>query len=239
MHVHTSEVSRCAHSTSEEIMNDYKKTGFTGVVITDHFGDPSYLNGYGDIPWSEKVDIFLKGYYGAKKIGDALGIDVFLGVELRLIPKMEILIYGMDEDFLKRHEGIQNLSLEELYQLVVVENNLLMFQPHPFRTNEVLGDTRFLSGVEVINGGKPEDINRLGYDHAVKNKTPMIAGSDNHRKGADKCGLMTNTKITSQEGLLQMLKSNDYKIFCGMPYSDDHPMWSNPQFIKTKRQLLE
>ena len=36
-HLHTSEVSKCAHNTGAEMARAYKKAGYTGIFVTDHF----------------------------------------------------------------------------------------------------------------------------------------------------------------------------------------------------------
>ncbi|WP_105617300.1 PHP domain-containing protein [Vallitalea okinawensis] len=237
LHVHTSEVSRCAHTKAEDLVKAYKKLDFTGIVITDHFGDPSYLNSYGNIPWQDKVDIFLEGYQKAKRAGDEVGLDVFLGVELRLVPKIEFIIYGLDKSFLMDHENLQLLSPKELYKLVT-QHDLLMYQAHPFRNGVELAPYQYMSGIEVINGGQPEEVNQKAYTFAKEKQLRCIAGSDNHRNGADKCGIMTESRIKSSKDLLQILRTEDYKIFCGLPYGQDNPIRVDERYIMTKRRLL-
>ena len=37
LHVHSSECSKCAHSTLVEMVKAYKEAGFAGFAITNHF----------------------------------------------------------------------------------------------------------------------------------------------------------------------------------------------------------
>jgi len=37
LHVHTKELSACARLTIEEIIDEYIKAGYAGLVITDYF----------------------------------------------------------------------------------------------------------------------------------------------------------------------------------------------------------
>lgn len=37
LHVHTKEVSACARLSMEEIIDEYIKEGYAGLIITDHF----------------------------------------------------------------------------------------------------------------------------------------------------------------------------------------------------------
>lgn len=39
LHVHTSNVSPCAHVQAEEVVRLYAQAGYTGIVITDHYYD--------------------------------------------------------------------------------------------------------------------------------------------------------------------------------------------------------
>ncbi len=52
-HTHTSEVSKCSRITAVELVRFYKRCGFSGICITDHF-----LNGNTlvpkQLPWAEK-----------------------------------------------------------------------------------------------------------------------------------------------------------------------------------------
>ena len=52
LHCHTSESSRCGQTSASDMADFYKKAGYTGLVITDHF-----LNGNTtvpkDLPWEE------------------------------------------------------------------------------------------------------------------------------------------------------------------------------------------
>ena len=79
-HMHTSQGSACAHSTGEEMARAYHERGYTGIIVTDHF-----FNGNSavpkDLPWTERVERFLKGYEQAKATGEAIGLQVFFGWE--------------------------------------------------------------------------------------------------------------------------------------------------------------
>ena len=42
-HTHTAETSRCGHLPAAEVVDRYVKSGFTGLVVTDHL-HPEYLS---------------------------------------------------------------------------------------------------------------------------------------------------------------------------------------------------
>ena len=68
-HLHTAEVSPCASLRAREMMHRYKDAGYSTVFVSDHF-QASTIEKYGRIPWSEKMSIFLAGYYLAKCEGE-------------------------------------------------------------------------------------------------------------------------------------------------------------------------
>lgn len=240
LHVHTSDISRCAKRTSEEIISDYAELGYDGVVITDHF-DKGYMDSYGDIPWEEKVDCQLAGFYNAKEVGDRLGVKVFLGMELRIpVPeKVEILVFGLTVEFIKKHENFHLLSAKELYDLLVIKNNMTVFQAHPFRIGGALLNSRLVHGIEMINGGQPLEINEKAYTYAMDNKVPVIVASDNHNHGVDKCGIMTTEPIESVQELAEYLKKGSYDMFCGLSIPEGHVIWSYPRLHKTQRRYTK
>lgn len=67
-------------------------------------------------------------------------------MKLEICPREEVLIYGVHEDFVYKHQMMFDYSLEELYQ-IVKENNGTLIQAHPFRS-QVL-DVNFLDGLEI------------------------------------------------------------------------------------------
>ena len=60
IHCHTSEASKCGRLAAADLVRLYKKIGYTGVIITDHFfnGNCAISN---DIPWTQRLDLFSKG----------------------------------------------------------------------------------------------------------------------------------------------------------------------------------
>lgn len=229
LHVHTSEVSACGKRTSQEIISDYAKLGFDGVVITDHLFQENF-NKMGNLSWCDKIDLQLLGYKNAKKKGDELGVKVFLGIELDIpLPyKLELLVYGITEEFLKEHENFHLLSVEDMYELLVVRHGMLAFQAHPFRKGGYVLDSGIISGLEMINGGMSLEVNAEAYEHALKHNLPVIAASDNHDHRADLCGITTEEPIKNESELVQVLRSAGYSMFCNLPYPKDHPIWNHP-----------
>ena len=64
-HLHTVQASACGKSRGADYIPFYKKKGYTGIIVTDHFFNgntcvPSHLS------WEERVELFCKGYEEAK-----------------------------------------------------------------------------------------------------------------------------------------------------------------------------
>lgn len=64
-HMHTSEVSRCAHATARDMILACQRQGYDGAVITDHFLQG---NSHANIPapWPQRVSILMEGYRRAQ-----------------------------------------------------------------------------------------------------------------------------------------------------------------------------
>ena len=60
-HCHTKEASKCARWYAEDCVKHYKKLGYDGIFITDHFFNGSSCISK-DIPWSEMVEQYMSGY---------------------------------------------------------------------------------------------------------------------------------------------------------------------------------
>ena len=83
-HCHTAEVSPCGVITAAEIIDGMKKADYMGTFITDHFYSRYFDRGsMAALRWDEKIDRYLAGYKAAKARGDAIGVKVFLGLEVQ------------------------------------------------------------------------------------------------------------------------------------------------------------
>ena len=83
LHLHTSETSRCGHVPAVDQVKTYHSLGYQGLCVTDHLHD-TYLSMLGcPDNWEKCMDRYLSGYRNAKKAGEALGMDIILGCELR------------------------------------------------------------------------------------------------------------------------------------------------------------
>ena len=63
MHFHTDEVSPCGNVPAAEAAAAYRREGYAGVVVTDHYAAYNFARFPGD--WDTKVDAYLAGYRAA------------------------------------------------------------------------------------------------------------------------------------------------------------------------------
>ncbi|MBC7765000.1 MAG: PHP domain-containing protein, partial [Hyphomonadaceae bacterium] len=126
MHIHTSQSSPCGNIPAEQIVKSYKEQGYDGLVITDHYYD-GFFNRLGDIPWTQKVERFLRGYNVAKTEGDRIGLAVFLGMEIRFEDGYnDYLVYGLEQEFLLNHPELYKLTLHH-FKAMTEQNNMMIF----------------------------------------------------------------------------------------------------------------
>lgn len=201
LHFHTDESSPCGKVKAAEGVKLLRDEGYTGIVVTDHFSK-SVLGGPEETSWEEVCEKFLRGYRNAKATGDELGMQVFLGMEIRFpTDENDFLVYGFDEEFLEKYPWLYMKSLKELYEIAEQEG-LFVVQAHPFRKCCFLDDVNYMHGIEVFNGNPRHDSrNHLAFEAAKKNGLQMTCGSDFHQPEdvSGKCVCFEKTPETIRE----------------------------------------
>lgn len=208
-HVHTSETSPCGIIEAQEVVRLYKDAGYDGIVITDHYYD-SFFEKLGEMPWKDKVDIYLQGYCSAFDEGTNIGLTVLLGMEIRFEENpSDYLVYGITEDFLKKYPKLYKLGIKKFRQLIEDEY-MLIFQAHPYRRTMVVADPQDIHGVEVFNGNpRHNSHNDKALLYAKENGLMMSSGSDFHQKeDLARGGIIITQEITTSKDLLKALSEN-------------------------------
>jgi len=213
-HMHTAEVSACAIKSAAQQAAKYKEMGYTGIIITDHF-----INGYTtcpkNIPWDEKMRFFMTGYEAAKKAGDKLNLDVFLGWEFT-IRGSDFLTYGLDLEFLLAHPGFDKMNIEK-YSTLVRENGGYIAQAHPYRDEYYIEHKypvapHLLDGVEVYNEMDKRVSNEKALAFAQKNNLPMQSGTDSHGRGnLYYSGIILRQRAESIHDIIRAIKNKETK----------------------------
>ena len=212
MHTHTSQTSPCAHISAAEAVQLYKKAGYDGMVITDHYN--KWVFDQNNLTTHEEItEYFLEGYRQAKK---AAGDDILIlfGAEINLTESPnDYLLYGASEDFFYKNPMLHTKSLPELYELCH-KNNILLIQAHPNRAYCAPASSEFLDGAEVFNGNPRHNSNNpKTFKWAKEDNLIMTSGSDFHEtEDVAKGGIHIEETISDIHGLTNILKSGTYKL---------------------------
>ena len=181
VHMHTAESSACGRTHAADYINEFKRLGYSGLIITDHFflGNTAVDR---SLPWEDFVEEFCKGYEYAKEEGDRQGIKVFFGWEAnRLVD--EYLIYGLDKAWLKAHPEIKDCPHDELFR-IVDEAGGLVVGAHPFRERPYIRKVNLhpfqCHAMEVCNFGNPVYQDAFAYNFCKDRNIIMTSGTDLH-----------------------------------------------------------
>ncbi len=216
LHAHTAECDRVANCGGAEIVRMHVESGYSGIVITDHYFR-TFFEWFSDelagVDHQKIISRYLKGYYAAKNEGEKLGFSVICGAEVRIDGTInDYLVYGLEErDFFRLPLLNRLSSLDEL--LRVLPDSTIVVQAHPFRNKMTICDPSPIFGIEVYNGGTEAFRNSLARTYAEHYGKAMTSGSDFHGRGhLGKGGIVTERKIQNSRDLVELLKSGEYQL---------------------------
>lgn len=204
----------------EKHIDSLRKKGYSGMVITNHFfhGDTKIDR---NLPWNEFVDAYREDYERGKRVAGYYDFDVLFGIEEHIGGGKEVLIYGITPDFLYRNPQILKLEFSQLC-LLVHQNGGLIYQAHPYRDRWYISapgpvdSLSLVDGIEVYNAGNTPEENQKALLLAKEKGLKCIAGSDGHSlSSAGRSGILSPTRIKTNQELIHILKSGNYKIIEG------------------------
>lgn len=211
-HCHCSQCSRCAHSTSTELVRAYHAAGYAGLVLTDHFvlGNTAIDR---SLPWEEQIRGYYNAFLEAKALGDELDFDVIFGIE-HACPGGEFLCYGIDLPFLLAHPEIPELSLDE-FTALAHDHGILVIQAHPYRWLPGGSPLRLdiLDGIEVFNSGNSPEANEAAAQ--VPGSMIRTAGGDIHRSDdprIGRAGISLPYRVRNARELALALRQQDHRL---------------------------
>lgn len=215
-HVHGSQCSRCAQSTTMEMVKAYYQAGYAGLVLTDHFifGNTAVSRRF---PWEERMECYFAAYLEAKQAAQGLDFDVIFGLEHHYGDGKEVLVYGIGLDFLLENPDIPEIPLEEFAHRVHQAGGILI-QAHPYRNryyvNMAVGPrVDLVDGIEVYNAGNlpGEDIQALQLSR--QGSFLMTSGGDIHYAGDPNigaAGVWLPRRVRDEKEFVQALKQGGY-----------------------------
>lgn len=211
LHCHTSEGSKCAKTPASDMVDFYKRCGYQGIVITDHF-----FNGNcavpRELPWKERVRLYCKGYENAKKRGDEIGVDVFFGWEFG----GDFVTLGLSPEWLESHENLDKLGEYEYFEEIHNAGGYII-HAHPFRespyTKLLRVFPREVDAIETINAVNNDFQNSVADYIADKYKVTKAAGSDKHSDALTKIAAVElDFRINSLKELTEVMKKNIHTV---------------------------
>ena len=230
-HLHTSEASACGSSQGADYISVYKKLGYDGIFVTDHFFGGNTAVSF-ELDWHSRIEQYCSGYENAlaeakrQNAADGGNFKVFFGIE-QTFDGDDYLIYGLDKNWLLDHPEVESMNHRELFDAVNREGGL-MIQAHPFRLrgyiNAIHIHPREIHGVEVYNGGNTPDQNDLALVYAKTYDFPMTSGSDIHNVAfalEDKNdvtmnvgGMKFDSPLSSLQDYIDRIKEKKGKVIC-------------------------
>lgn len=215
-HLHTAPVSQCARASVSECLEFYKKMGYDGVFITNHFLDGN-LNIAPEKSYEEKIEFFFSDYEKAVELGKSIGIKVFFGAELSY-KGTDFLVYGLDKEWYLNNPQIVDMKKSEELEFMK-ENGALVIQAHPCRESWYIDHIRLfprnVHGAEVINGCRSEFENKMAKIYAENYGLIEFAGSDNHQgeKQTFLAGMCADEPILSEREFVDAVFGGKMKVF--------------------------
>ena len=215
-HMHSAPVSRCARASVRESLEYYKKLGYDGVFVTNHFLDGN-VNIDPARPYEEKINFFFSDYEEALSLSEEIGIKVFAGVEVSYYG-IDFLVYGLDKEWYLQHPEIMEMPKKQELAFMM-EEGALIIHAHPFREDFYIDHIHLfphqVHGVEIINASRPDTENEMATLYAKHYGLLEMAGSDNH--SADKvkrlAGVEFATPVESIQDFITKVKNNEMSIF--------------------------
>ncbi len=212
-HLHTSDVSSCGKLRAKEMIKLYYEAGYKTVFISDHF-EQSYFDSLGDIPWEDKITIFMSGYYRAKEAAKQYGINVLFSAEVMFEGVgNHYLMYGLTKEFLCAHPNLCKMNPLEFYEIAKA-NGVFIVQAHPLRDRICTPTPEWVDGFEIYNSNpRHKDFSEEVKACALENNLFATAGSDAHRvDDVAGSGIITDNEITTVEEFINTVKKGDFQI---------------------------
>lgn len=212
-HLHTSDISLCAHLRSDLMAEEYAAKGYKTIFITEHLAK-LFCSFLGDLPWEDKITIFLSSYQRARVRGAALGINVIMGAEISFENESgDFLVYGITKEFLLGCPDVYKMGIEAFSEYAH-KHGAFIVQAHPYRDGNYKPVPNFIDAMEVYNTNPcHENFTEKTFEFAKKHNFIMTAGSDSHRKDdTATAAILTDFEIKTADDYINALKSGNYKI---------------------------
>jgi predicted metal-dependent phosphoesterase TrpH len=217
LHVHTSEVSKCAICSAAKQVEVYNALGYAGICITNHF-----FNGYNsiprDVPFEDQIRYYYRGYELAREAAKGTDLDVFFGWEYTMGGGTDFLVLGLDIDWLLANPDQMKWRPAE-YFTKVREAGGMVIQAHPYRKAGYIDTIKLMpwhvDGVEVYNATNSDFDNNMAVHYAQMYNLPMYAASDNHIGIQERlAGINADKRYDNMLDMLKAAATHPEWLFC-------------------------
>ena len=208
-HLHTAEASKCGRSGGAEMARHFASLGYAGIFVTDHFfnGNTAVPR---ELPWEERVRLFLVGWEEAKRAGEPLGLDVFFAWEWSASPHLppQWLFAHPDADLWPRTQYMETVRRDGGY----------IVHAHPMRhwnTGSAMPLIPDLTdAVEVVNASRSDAENEAGAAYARAYSFPVTAGSDIHNTASSRrAGVLSEERFADGAAYMRAVLEGRVQIF--------------------------
>ena len=226
-HCHTAAVSKCAKASVRNTVSFYKKLGYDGIFITNHFLDGNLNPRAKKLSYEEQIDFYFGDYELGVEEGKRAGLKVFQGVELSY-KGTDFLIYGLEKDWYRSHPEIMEMKKTEELQLMM-DAGAFVVQAHPYREAYYIDHIRLfprsVHAVEIVNANQAPPANEMAALYARQYDLLEVYGSDNHwgdqffehigKKGwnAELAGMSSDIPINSVQDFIDQVRSGRMEPF--------------------------
>lgn len=213
LHAHSSGISQCCRIPYDQVLKQALESGMDGIILTNHYKSYYVQDGRVD----DLVERYIAEFYATEQYGREIGCKVFFGIEVTVdkYPGVDMLIYGVEPEFLRKHSYIFDCTQKELYEQVKSDDGILI-QAHPFRNGTTVLDTDYLDGVEINchplygNSYSKEILEIAEKEHLI-----VTCGGDFHADTyRPKCGMYLPDETKDHNDLRSYLLSSEEKKLC-------------------------
>jgi len=161
---------------------------------------------------------YWQAYLDAKEAAKELDFDVIFGIEHQYGSGKEVLLYGIDLEFLLQNPDLPEITVDEFVRRVQACGGIAV-QAHPYRNRDYIDMSveprrDLVDGIEVYNAcsAPGEDSKALPLAH--EKDYLIISGGDIHfsqdaRIGM--AGIVLPYRVRDEKELVQALKRRDYR----------------------------
>lgn len=215
-HLHSAPASKCGRYSVRENMEFYKKIGYDGIFLTNHFINAN-IGGDRSLPYEDQVEFFFKDIEDGERLANEIGIKFFWGIETSY-GGTDFLIYGLSKEWYLAHPEIVQVSVKEMLRIFDSAGALIV-HAHPFREAGYIDHIRLypysIHAVEVDNCGNLPSQNDMALMYAKHYGIHHSAGSDNHTAGYTSrlAGLEFDTPLCDIQDFINRMKNGEGATF--------------------------